>query len=140
MPNNSAHNPVCLAPERLVNGQDGARNAGLLSQPYIALSRLYKIGFIIGIHPIQYAKDSSAKNLDDYFVLLAEEGLHRRYKKITKNIQDRFDYEIGIINSMGRQLFNLNVMIKKSKKSLLQLKTSISFLSLEKLMSEYMLS
>ncbi|MEE9430280.1 MAG: DNA polymerase III subunit alpha [Melioribacteraceae bacterium] len=46
-------------------------------------------------------KESNAKNLDEYFVQLAEEGLHRRYKKITKNIQDRFDYEIGIINSMG---------------------------------------
>lgn len=46
-------------------------------------------------------KDSSARNLDEYFEQLAEQGLHTRFKKINKNIEDRFKYELGVIKSMG---------------------------------------
>ncbi len=46
-------------------------------------------------------KDSPAKNLDDYFELLAREGMHNRFKKLNKDIEDRFDYEIKIIQEMG---------------------------------------
>ena len=46
-------------------------------------------------------KESKAKNLDEYFELLAWEGLHKRFKKITKNIEDRFNYELDVIKSMG---------------------------------------
>ncbi|PID62684.1 MAG: DNA polymerase III subunit alpha [Ignavibacteriae bacterium] len=46
-------------------------------------------------------KESSAKNLDEYFELLSREGLDKRFKTINKNIEDRFNYEIDIIKSMG---------------------------------------
>ena len=46
-------------------------------------------------------KDSPAKTLDEYFEILAEEGLHKRFDEITKEIRERFDYEIGVIKSMG---------------------------------------
>jgi len=46
-------------------------------------------------------KDSPAQTLDDYFELLAEEGLHKRFKEITPKIRERFDYEIDVIKSMG---------------------------------------
>ncbi|MFA7421244.1 MAG: DNA polymerase III subunit alpha, partial [Melioribacteraceae bacterium] len=45
-------------------------------------------------------KDSSAKTLDDYFVMLAEEGLQKRFKTITPEIEDRFRYEVRVINEM----------------------------------------
>lgn len=45
--------------------------------------------------------DSPAKNLDEYFTLLAREGLDGRFKKINKEIEDRFNYEIDVITSMG---------------------------------------
>lgn len=45
--------------------------------------------------------DSPAKTLDDYFELLAMEGLHRRFEKITPEIKERFDYEIDTIKQMG---------------------------------------
>ena len=46
-------------------------------------------------------EDSGAKNLDEYFEQLAAEGLHKRFEKITQEIQERFEYEIGVIKSMG---------------------------------------
>ncbi len=46
-------------------------------------------------------EDSPAKNLDEYFKLLAEEGLKKRFSEITDEIRERFEYEIGIIQKMG---------------------------------------
>jgi DNA polymerase III subunit alpha len=46
-------------------------------------------------------KESKAKNLDEYFELLAREGLDKRFKTINKNIEDRFKYEVDIIKTMG---------------------------------------
>lgn len=46
-------------------------------------------------------EDSPAKNLDDYFELLAIEGLHKRFKDITPEIKERFDFEIDTIKQMG---------------------------------------
>ncbi len=65
-----------------------------------------KINFDFDFSKFYYPKfpipdDSPAKTLDEYFELLAEEGLHKRFDKITKEIQERFDYEIGVIKSMG---------------------------------------
>ena len=37
----------------------------------------------------------------EYLFRLASEGLKKRYKVITKEIQDRFDYEFDVISSMG---------------------------------------
>jgi DNA polymerase-3 subunit alpha len=45
-------------------------------------------------------KDSKARNLDEYFVQLAEEGLQKRFKTITPEIEDRFRYEVKVINEM----------------------------------------
>src|SRR3989339_2071154 len=45
-------------------------------------------------------KDSKAKSLDEYFVQLAEEGLQKRFKTITPEIEDRFRYEVRVINEM----------------------------------------
>lgn len=46
-------------------------------------------------------KDSGAENLDQYFELLAKDGLHKRFDKINKDIEDRFNYEVKIIQDMG---------------------------------------
>lgn len=48
-------------------------------------------------------KESSAKTLDDYFEQLSLEGLKKRYEgnEITPEIQERFNYEIDVIKSMG---------------------------------------
>ncbi|MCB0742593.1 MAG: DNA polymerase III subunit alpha [Ignavibacteriae bacterium] len=46
-------------------------------------------------------KDAPAKNLDEYFELLSKKGLDKRFKTINKNIEDRFNYEVDIIKSMG---------------------------------------
>jgi len=45
--------------------------------------------------------DSPAKTLDDYFELLAREGLHKRFKKLNRDIEDRFNFEIDVIKKMG---------------------------------------
>lgn len=48
-------------------------------------------------------KESNAKTLSEYLELLAKVGLQKRYegKEITKEIWDRFNYEIKVINDMG---------------------------------------
>ena len=44
---------------------------------------------------------SPAKTLDDYFELLAREGLHNKFKDVTSEIEERFDFEIDTIKKMG---------------------------------------
>lgn len=46
-------------------------------------------------------KDSKAKNLDEYMELLARKGLEKKFTKITKEIEDRFNFEIKTIKEMG---------------------------------------
>jgi DNA polymerase-3 subunit alpha len=46
-------------------------------------------------------KDSKAKTLEEYLTQLAYEGLHRRFKKITREIEDRMKYELDVIIKMG---------------------------------------
>ncbi|MFO7444902.1 MAG: DNA polymerase III subunit alpha, partial [Ignavibacteriaceae bacterium] len=45
--------------------------------------------------------DSPAKTLDDYFELLAREGLERKFNNITPEVKERFDFEISVIKQMG---------------------------------------
>ncbi len=58
-----------------------------------------------GLHFPQFPipKESSANNLSEYLELLAKEGLKKRYegKEITKEVWDRFNFEISVINDMG---------------------------------------
>ncbi len=46
-------------------------------------------------------EDSEAKNLDEYFEILAREGLEKKIDKITSEVEERFKYEVEIIKSMG---------------------------------------
>ncbi len=46
-------------------------------------------------------KESKAKTLDDYMELLAREGLEKKFKKITSEIENRFNFEIRTIKEMG---------------------------------------
>lgn len=46
-------------------------------------------------------ENSPAKNLDEYFELLAREGLNNKIKSITPEVLERFEYEIKTIKSMG---------------------------------------
>ena len=49
--------------------------------------------------PKYYPEDGSTPK--EYLFRLASEGLKKRYPVITKEIQDRFDYEFDVISSMG---------------------------------------
>jgi len=46
-------------------------------------------------------EDSSAKTLDEYFEILAGEGLNKKYSNISSEIKERFDFEISTIKQMG---------------------------------------
>ncbi len=46
-------------------------------------------------------EDSSAKTLDDYFELLAREGVKKRFSKTTPEIEERLNYEIETVKKMG---------------------------------------
>lgn len=53
----------------------------------------------VSLIPKYYPDDGSTPK--DYLFRLASEGLKKRYPVITKEIQDRFDYEFDVISSMG---------------------------------------
>ncbi len=63
--------------------------------------------------------DSDAKSLDEYFEQLARIGLHEKFPKLTREIEDRFNYEIEVIKSMGYSGYFLIVQdfINAAKKS-----------------------
>ncbi|HOP49859.1 MAG TPA: DNA polymerase III subunit alpha [Ignavibacteriales bacterium] len=46
-------------------------------------------------------EEHKEKNLDQYFIYLAKEGLKRRFANITPEIRERFDFEIETIVKMG---------------------------------------
>jgi DNA polymerase-3 subunit alpha len=46
-------------------------------------------------------EESPAQTLDDYFELLAKEGLGKKFPKITNEIKERFDFEVLTIKQMG---------------------------------------
>lgn len=62
--------------------------------------------------------ESKAKNLEDYLTLLAYEGLDKRFKTVTPEIEDRFKYELDVIKQMGYSGYFLIVQdfINASKK------------------------
>lgn len=45
--------------------------------------------------------ESSATNLEEYLREIAWQGLQERYPEITPEIEERFNYELGVINQMG---------------------------------------
>ncbi|MGE5363135.1 MAG: DNA polymerase III subunit alpha [Bacteroidota bacterium] len=54
------------------------------------------------LHPIfPIPPESHCETLDDYFELIAREGLQKRFRTVTSEIQDRFDYELATIKKMG---------------------------------------
>jgi len=54
-------------------------------------------------------EDAGVKTPDEYLEKLAFEGLQRRYKTITKEIEDRFRYELDVIKRMGFSTYFLIV-------------------------------
>ncbi len=73
-------------------------------------------GYFFPVFPIP--KDSSAKTLEEYFELLAQEGLQRKIKDITPEVEERFNFEIETIKQMGFAGYFLIVQdfINSSKK------------------------
>ncbi|MHB1687476.1 MAG: DNA polymerase III subunit alpha [Ignavibacteriaceae bacterium] len=62
--------------------------------------------------------DSSAKTLEDYLEVLAKDGLDKKIKNITPDIEERFKFEIDTIKTMGFAGYFLIVQdfINSSKK------------------------
>ena len=73
-------------------------------------------GHLFPVFPIP--EDSPAKTLEEYFELLAVEGLHKKIKDITSEVEERFNYEIDTIKKMGFAGYFLIVQdfINSSKK------------------------
>ncbi len=63
-------------------------------------------------------KDSGAKTPDEYLERLTFEGLQKKYKTITKEIEDRCRYELDVIKKMGFSTYFLIVhdFIHQAKK------------------------
>jgi DNA polymerase III subunit alpha len=45
--------------------------------------------------------DSTASSLEEYLEQIALDGLHKKFKSVTTGIEDRFRYELEVINQMG---------------------------------------
>ncbi|HEX3073534.1 MAG TPA: DNA polymerase III subunit alpha, partial [Ignavibacteriales bacterium] len=54
------------------------------------------------LHPhFPIPAESKAKTLDEYFEQIARERLYKKVKKVTKEVEDRFNYELDTIKQMG---------------------------------------
>ena len=53
----------------------------------------------------RYEVPDDFKNIKEYLRYLVEDGLKKRYKEITKEIRDRVEFELGIINKMGYEAY-----------------------------------
>ncbi|NWF90899.1 MAG: DNA polymerase III subunit alpha [Ignavibacteriaceae bacterium] len=64
-------------------------------------------------------EDSTAKSLDDYFELLAREGLKKKFPDPTQEILQRFEFELDTIKKMGFSVYFLIVQdfINSAKRS-----------------------
>jgi DNA polymerase-3 subunit alpha len=73
-------------------------------------------GHLFPVFPIP--EDSPAKSIDDYFELLAGEGLNKKFKEITQEVDERFKFEVNTIKQMGFAGYFLIVQdfINSSKK------------------------
>ncbi len=73
-------------------------------------------GYLFPKFPIP--ENSPAKSLDDYFELLSKEGLYKKIKNVTPEVEDRFNFEISTIKQMGFAGYFLIVQdfINSSKK------------------------
>lgn len=73
-------------------------------------------GYFFPVFPIP--KDSSAKTLEEYLELLAKEGLQKKVKDITSEVEERFNFELETIKQMGFAGYFLIVQdfINSSKK------------------------
>ncbi len=83
---------------KLFKGYKGAVENTLEIDSKIDLNLDFE-GHLFPIFPIP--EDSPAKTLEEYFELLAVEGLHNKIKDITSEIEERFNYEIDTIKKMG---------------------------------------
>jgi len=74
-------------------------------------------GYHFPVFPIP--EDSSAKTLDEYLEILAEEGLHKKFSNVTDEIKKRFNFELSTIKEMGFAGYFLIVQdfINAAKKS-----------------------
>ena len=58
--------------------------------------------FEFGVTKLPYFEAPDGKDNKVYFRKLCEDGLHRRYgENITKELRDRLEYEISVIDRMG---------------------------------------
>ncbi len=73
-------------------------------------------GYFFPVFPIP--KDSSAKTLEEYLELLSKEGLQKKVKDITPEVEERFNFELETIKQMGFAGYFLIVQdfINSSKK------------------------
>jgi DNA polymerase-3 subunit alpha len=73
-------------------------------------------GHLFPVFPIP--KDSPAKTIDEYFELLANEGLYKKFKEITPEVNERFNFEINTIKQMdfGGYFLIVQDFINSSKK------------------------
>ena len=74
-------------------------------------------GYQTPIFPIP--PEAKTNNLDEYFSQLASERFHKKFPRITKELEDRFNYELSTIKSMGFSGYFLIVQdfINESKKA-----------------------
>ncbi|PJA96552.1 MAG: DNA polymerase III subunit alpha [Ignavibacteriales bacterium CG_4_9_14_3_um_filter_34_10] len=56
-------------------------------------------GFKTPMFPIP--KEANTTDIDEYFYKLASERLHQKFPKLTKEVEDRFNYEVSVIKQMG---------------------------------------
>ncbi len=84
--------------KKLFKDYKGAIENSLEIEEKIDVS-LDQSGYFFPVFPIP--KDSPAKTLEEYLVLLAKDGLLKKIKDITPDVEERFNFELETIKQMG---------------------------------------
>lgn len=83
----------------------------------VAIAERCEVDIEFGVYHVPVYQPDDESTPDDYFAKLCHDGAIERYGEITKAVQDRLDYEVGIIKKLGFVSYFLITwdFIKKAK-------------------------
>ena len=83
----------------------------------VEIAERCEVDIEFGVYHVPVFEPEDKSTPDDYFAKLCHDGAIERYGEITKQVQDRLDYEVGIIKKLGFVSYFLITwdFIKKAK-------------------------
>ncbi|MEC7582862.1 MAG: DNA polymerase III subunit alpha [Planctomycetota bacterium] len=70
-------------------------------QQTVAIAERCDVSMEFGVYHVPVFEPENGQDPDEYFLAQCQEGAKDRYGEVTEEIQERLDYEIGIIRKLG---------------------------------------